>query len=678
MPANPDTPAGPPRTSDGSGTSQPIYGTCPTWVRRFGSLVLVALPAGAITGLAEVAWTYAMPAFNPLWRATLPGSITGLLWFLLAAVTIDGLVALAVALVLRGVVPALLRSRAARQNPPSNRIDRWLVTTAMTAYLVVGWLLLFVMSPRDKTAARLAVTLTLIVIACGVAAGVATRIASWVRRRSRYTWLPQLAAAATAFAFLVPAYHRYTTVLERQTPIVVTSPPGTKPVNVLLITLDTLRADYLGCYGNTWIKTPTLDAVAREAVVFEQAISQAPSTTPSHASIMTSTYPFDHGAENGRPIRPGLVTLADLLSAAGYETIAFTSATTTRSINSGLDQGFGRYVDSLIPWSEWFSHDEFQNLILFYLLGVAQRSTIPGEVVSRRAVHWLDHRDPHRPFFCWLHYFDPHAPYGSPQPFAGMYDATLTDDRPMRAQRRAYAEDVSYTDAQVATVLRKMRDLGAYDRSLIVITSDHGEAFGERHGETVEVGHGRYLYDTTQHVPLIVKPPVRTPPARVGDQVELIDLAPTIADVLGLNIPDAFTGVSFKALLSGAPRDHSRAARSFNVTRRTGGGPARRALYVQQLSQRVPPYKYITIPRTGLSELYDLSRDPAESRNIVTRLPEVAQRIHDELVRYWQSSRDPTVHPGVRLAPALVKQLQTLGYLSDVDDSGDRDNTPAP
>ncbi|RMF81549.1 MAG: hypothetical protein D6744_07035, partial [Planctomycetota bacterium] len=450
------------------------------------------------------------------------------------------------------------------------------------------------------------------------------------------------------------------------------------------------RVDYLGCYGHPWIQTPTVDALAAAGVVFEAAISQAPSTCPSHCTIMTSAYPFDHGAENGKPMRDGLVTLADVFAAHGYETAAFVSSTTTRSISSGLHQGFATYEDSLVPWARAFGRDELQHLILSYVLGVAQRSQIPGRVVSDRALRWLaDHAD--RPRFVWLHYFDPHSPYGSPPPYRGMYAGRINDGRPYAAERERYAEDITYVDAQLGRVIAALKSAGQYDEMWIIVTSDHGEAFGEVHDGVREVAHGRYLYDTTQHVPLIVKPPASAGirPRRVAEQVELADIAPTLTTLLGMPTPQAWTGVSLQAALAGRPAsDEPRTAHAFNIIDIPAAEDPGRVDFVQQIALRTPQWKFIAIPRKRHEELYDLRTDPDERTNVKTAHAELLPSLRAIVAKFWDSSRAVDDDPRQRLAPALIRQLEALGYMGgqpepetddgegDVGDSTPDDRSP--
>jgi choline-sulfatase len=467
-------------------------------------------------------------------------------------------------------------------------------------------------------------------------------------------------------AATVWSYWRYGNSPEPSPPISLAY-GGPRP-NILLVTLDTLRADYVRCYGHPWIETPTLDQLAADGAVFDAAIAQAPSTTPSHCSIMTSVYPVDHGAENGRPMRSDLVTLAEVLRAHGYETVAFTSATTTRSINTGLQKGFDRYVDSLVPWSELFGCDEFQHLIFFYLAGFAQHTQIPGEIVTNRALRWLENRS-EKPFFTWLHYFDPHEPYGSPPPFRDKYRGKIKDGLPMAAERELYAEDITNADFQLGRFIDALRRADLYGNTLIVVTSDHGEAFGEAHAHITETGHGHYLSDVTQRVPLVIKP--AGAPAlrrRIAEQVELIDLAPTVLGLLHIDPPRDFRGNSFAALLdSRYPPYADRYARAFNVVHVARPGAENGVLYVQQLAIRTSDWKYIARPRLGAAELYNLHQDPSERYSLTDRHADIAGRLRAQVMPFWDRQRETPGDPREGLAPTLVRELQALGYLGDSD-----------
>jgi arylsulfatase A-like enzyme len=634
------------------------------------SILLTSLGVGVLAGLVEICWAYLLPMFSEQWRATLPRSTAGLLSFCAAAVATDGVLVLFGGTLL--LILLALLTRVTRLSTKSARlrvVARAAILGGTACYLFNGWIALFLLCSGDQETStdRLiaaAGSVTLLSLALLGSAGLEAARRRWHQVTPVAVWFT---AVIILLVVTAPAFWRYRASHDPRRKISISN-AGPRP-NILLVTLDTLRSDYVGCYGHPWIETPTLDELAADGFAFDAAISQAPSTTPSHCSLMTSVYPFDHGAENGRPMKPDLITLADVLRAAGYETTAFASATTTRSINTGLQQGFDRYVDSLVSWSELFGRDEFQHLIFFYLAGFARDTQIPGEVVTDRALRWLENR-PDKPFFTWLHYFDPHEPYGSPPPFRDMYKGIITDGRPLAAERQRYAEDITYADFELGRFLDTLKRKSLYDETLIIVTSDHGEAFGETHAHIVETGHGHYLSDVTQRVPLIIKPAGPHPRGRrVNEQVELIDLAPTVLNLLGIEPPAGFCGNSFAALLdSRSPAYTDRYAYAFNVVHVARPGAEPDVLFLQQLAVRSNEWKYIARPRLGEAELYDLRQDPHERTNLAGRYPDIAARLHAQIAPFWNPQRDRSEDPRQGLAPALVRELQALGYLAESDD----------
>ena len=204
---------------------------------------------------------------------------------------------------------------------------------------------------------------------------------------------------------------------------------NTSPLpNILLITLDTLRADQLGGYGNEVVQTPVIDALAAEGYLFEAAFAQVPGTTASHYSIITAAYPSQHGGVNGTAMKASLPTLAQILRIDGYNTTAFVSAQTVHSSNTGLHRGFDYYENSLSPYSTFFHHDTCQFLLAVHALSRLHHHSIPGDIVSDRAQAWLEKDEP-KPFFFWIHYFDPHT-YVTPKPFHAMYEGKSIRVRP--------------------------------------------------------------------------------------------------------------------------------------------------------------------------------------------------------------------------------------------------------
>ena len=260
--------------------------------------------------------------------------------------------------------------------------------------------------------------------------------------------------------------------------------------HVVLITIDTLRADHVGAYGASTARTPTLDGLARDGVRFERAWAPAPVTLPSHASLLTGQYPPAHGSRhNGMPVSATVPTLATVLKAAGFDTGAFVSAFPLDR-RFGLARGFDVYDDELPRTSEGRPLNER-----------------PGADTIDRAIAWLKGRGASR-VFLWVHLFEPHAPYGTPGPGSS-------------AQAR-YAEEVATADSEVGRLLAALADRAS--TTLVVASSDHGEAFGE-HGE---LGHSIFVYDTTLHVPLVMRGPGVPGGTRVAGDVSLIDVSPTV------------------------------------------------------------------------------------------------------------------------------------------------------
>ena len=246
----------------------------------------------------------------------------------------------------------------------------------------------------------------------------------------------------------------------------------TPPCNIVFISIDTLRADHLGCYGNKEIQTPNIDQLAEEGVLFSQCFTPVPVTLPAHVSMMTGQYPLSHGVRNNGTFLapPELTTLAEVVKIRGYQTSAFIGAFVLDS-RFGLDQGFDVYNDYL-------KKDSSQPLLLY-------NERKAGESVSD-AQKWLKtHHE--KPFFLFLHCFDPHAPYDPPEPFATDYKDNLYDG------------EISYVDQAIGALFTTLKELNQWDQTLIVLTSDHGEGLGD-HGEKT---HAIFIYDSTLHVPLI-------------------------------------------------------------------------------------------------------------------------------------------------------------------------------
>jgi arylsulfatase A-like enzyme len=390
---------------------------------------------------------------------------------------------------------------------------------------------------------------------------------------------------------------------------------------IILISIDTLRADHLSAYGYRHMQTPNIDSYAAHGTVYTNIDAQVPLTLPSHWSLLTSTYPFQNRVEeNAERVAPGAVTLASVLRDNGYGTAAFIGSVFLEK-QTGLDQGFETFDSP-------FQFEAFSPLAGSMFFGGAARVNSgrerrDGALVIRAATQWLKaHRK--EPVFAFVHHYDLHKPYK----LAG-YDA-----------------EIGYVDRLLGTFQQNLKDLGLWDPSLVIVISDHGEGLGD-HGES---SHGYFVYRSTLWVPLIVHWPASGPaqPPQVKQNGGLIDVAPTILDYLHVPVPSVFAG---KSLLSGGERGVY--AESLHTHDSFGWAPLR--------SIRTGPLKYIDAPKP---ELYDLARDPHEQLNLIRTRPAEAQRLKSELNKLlaaYAPTRSPATQP---LSPAQRALLGSLGYLS--------------
>ena len=283
---------------------------------------------------------------------------------------------------------------------------------------------------------------------------------------------------------------------------------GRPSYDVVLITLDTLRPDHLGCYGNTSVQTPQIDQLAAAGARFTQAYTPVPITLPAHTSLLTGAFPLATGVHDftGNRVPSGAATLAKILRDHGYSTAAFIGAPVLDS-RFGLNQGFDTYFD----------HFELAGKEEVHLDAMKR----PGDQVVDEALEWLSHHPP-QPVFLWVHLYDAHSPYRPPQPYAGRY------------QGRPYDGEIAFADAQVGRLLAALTQQGLLEKSLVVLASDHGESLGE-HGEKT---HDFFVYNATLHIACIIKVPGAAPRV-VMDEVSLVDVMTTVLQALGIPIPAA-------------------------------------------------------------------------------------------------------------------------------------------
>jgi arylsulfatase A-like enzyme/Flp pilus assembly protein TadD len=418
-------------------------------------------------------------------------------------------------------------------------------------------------------------------------------------------------------------------------------------LNVVLVTIDTLRADRLSSFGSQ-VQTPNLDRLATNGVLFTNASTTVPFTFPAHSSIMTGTYPPFHGVrENvGYYLSEENTTLAQTLGAAGWQTAGFVSAFVLDS-RWGIGRGFEHYFDD-------FDLGAFEDANM----ASVQR---PGTETIAAALEWLDERpqgpSPGRPFFLWLHLFDAHDPYTPPEPFRSQYPG------------RPYEAEVAYTDSLVGGFIDELGRRDLMSRSLVVLTADHGEGLGD-HGENF---HGYFVYDSTVHVPLILRFPGSAPAGRrVASAVSHVDIVPTILDLTAQEIPRHLQGRSLLATLDS----------ELEMPTEDGPEPAVYAEsfypllhygWAAQRSLRSSSYKYIEAPKP---ELFELSADPGESRNLVAG----RQRLVSEMARSLldlaaQLDEGAAASAAPDMDEQTLAQLQALGYLAGPgkEDAGEYD-----
>ena len=398
--------------------------------------------------------------------------------------------------------------------------------------------------------------------------------------------------------------------------------------NLLLVTIDTLRADRLGIYGSTTVATPNLDRLAGEGAMALHASAQVPLTRPSHVSLLTGLYPAEHGIRDNvsPPLRPGVPLLAEILKQRGFRTGAFVSSIVL-SKQSGLGRGFDTYSDRF----------EIGDDDARFLNTIQKR----GDTTVAEAAAWLRQPGSERRF-AWVHLYDPHDPYEPPEPYATRYAGRLYDG------------EVAWSDELVGRLDAVIAETGRREDTLLVVTADHGEGLDE-HGEAV---HGFFVYETTLHVPLIVRGPRVTPGARVDGVTRSIDVMPTVLDLLGLaDATPAVSGRSIAPALTGkALTDEPTFAESLTPLIHYGWSDLR--------ALRDGRWKYILAPRP---ELYDLDRDPGELKNLADEEPKRARAYRSGIEQ--QLRLEQTAHHGAESAtatvtPDMLEKLGALGYVS--------------
>ncbi len=428
------------------------------------------------------------------------------------------------------------------------------------------------------------------------------------------------------------------------------------PWNILLITIDTLRADRLGCYGGTASITPNIDRLAAEGTLFAESYCAMPITLPSHTSILTGLYPRNHRVlSHAYTLTSEFTTLAEIAKANGYHTAAFVSSHVVDN-KYGLGQGFDLY------WKRYDYGPEQVNRI---------RRESGFDILTEAVETWAKMRA-EEPYFTWIHWFHPHKPYEPPPPYKARYDIRADTaleasvetfrkawkreieltDRELEEMRSLYAGEVAYNDRQVGLTLRKLRRLGLLERTIIILTADHGEMLYEKDRY---FGHDIMLYDPSIRVPLIMVAPGLIPEGKIAlETVRSVDLLPTIIELAGLDRgDDILDGRSVASLFDGGTIEDLPVFAEMFGPKPDWKSPPRHAV-------RFENWKLIRTDGVEEMELYDLNEDPLEKVNLADVATDRRDDLADRLDRLMSGEIDVEI-------PVLTEEerirLEALGYL---------------
>jgi arylsulfatase A-like enzyme/cytochrome c-type biogenesis protein CcmH/NrfG len=397
-------------------------------------------------------------------------------------------------------------------------------------------------------------------------------------------------------------------------------------MNLLVITLDTMRADRIGAYGYARAKTPHLDGLAKKGIAFADCYSPVPLTLPAHCSLFTGRYPIGHRVrDNGTFFLSDTeITLAEMMKSKGYDTCAVIASFVLMA-KFGLNQGFSVYDDSL---------DANELLRNFY-------SEIAADVVYTKFEQWFRNRE-EKSFFAWVHFYDPHLPYAPPAEYQNEGDS-LSD---------LYDGEVAYTDVYVGKIIQDLENQGVLSNTLIVIVGDHGEAFGEHQ----EYGHSVFCYEENLKVPLIFYNPRLFPEGSVVEErVSLIDIMPSLLAMFGMDTPSSVQGKSFTGMLAGRKE---RGERPFYIESMYGKETLGWAPLAGIIDGR---YKYISLPDP---ELYDLEKDNQERSNLFSKKNDIAENLDKKLKKIMLEYSTSQGSVRRKLTPEDRRRLESLGYIS--------------
>ncbi len=441
--------------------------------------------------------------------------------------------------------------------------------------------------------------------------------------------------------------------------------PRPKP-NILLITLDTVRWDRISCYGQAKNTTPTIDKLAAEGVRYQRAITPASWTLPAHASMFTGVLPSRHGAHyvtndanagaglfQANKMDAELPTLAEELKKAGYGTGAVISGPLLHS-RFGTNKGFDYYDDKNLFSAK---KSEFHRR-------AHETTDLAVQWLRRHLVEFSE-----KPFFLFLNYYDAHSPYTPPEPWgdptiplelcssnSGRYDDVLKANRDLTGEEHRllllqYDGEIGFVDSQIKRLFSEMKRLGVYDSTLIVVTSDHGESFGEHR----LLGHGRALYEELIRVPLIIKYPLKD--KKIGvvkERVSLLSLMPTLLEYIGHPVP--------KTVASGTLHDKEQVLIA-EIFRDVGWIVAYGARFDRDLKAIYDGDYKLIWSSTGQHELYNIEADPDESRDLREDLPKMASRLQSQALSIAHESKRPSTTASPEIDDEMKESLKALGYM---------------
>lgn len=437
---------------------------------------------------------------------------------------------------------------------------------------------------------------------------------------------------------------------------------------VILIVVDTLRADHLSSFGYKKITTANMDRFGKESVTFKQAITPCPLTNPTHSSLLTGLYPQTHGVRDREILDSKYQTLQGIFKRNGYKTAAFVSGFVLKHDLSGLNNNFDLYQDrfSLV-------FDGFKLMRIFEHLGCLPmiNGDRKADYTNRLVIPWIK-RYSNKRFFLWLHYYDPHIPYEPPRrlrkqkslrgqfspatqwEMGGLKKAALSEEL-INSMLNLYNGEIVYCDEKIGEIMEVIEEVGLKEETLIVLTSDHGEGFEHDY----YFSHGDRLYESGIHVPLFFRYPKGGLPSgrEIADQVQLIDVPPTILALTGLTAEEEMEGRDLSPLLYGRIQDTDFSAYSESPWRNNIAtkGPMR--------SVRTNEWKYIYTVDSAEEELYNIKKDPLEEKNLVSIEKEIAAELKEELFEWMvpltsiESGKKPAVD---RLT---IEKLRSLGYM---------------